>query len=93
MSNKLYDGQKVMYKSETGSILGPFTVVLGGDDGTPGLWYLNRDPAGPGDWGDHVHGIVGDEIITVGWETRYGRTPLAIDESRIIPEVLFFGHK
>jgi hypothetical protein len=73
------DGEKVLYLSETGKLLGPFTLYLY-DDGTPGLSYVDprKGSLYPEDDGNHVRGIVGDRIITVG-SPEYGR----IDPRRI----------
>lgn len=51
-------GDLVLYESTTGKLLGPFEVWEVDDEG-PDIWI----PAG----GNHVHGIIGDRIVTIGW--------------------------
>lgn len=74
------DGDIVMYESTTGKLLGPFEVYF--DENGPDLFGY-KDPAMVAEYGDnyfgeHVHGIIGDRVITVGWPKDW-----RIDPSRL----------
>ena len=67
-NHQFREEEKVMYLSETGKLLGPFTFVGLHDDEAPFLLYAAPGHGkGPHYDGNHVHAIVGDQIVTVGW--------------------------
>ena len=79
---KFKDGDQVLYLTDNSKLLGPFEVSHY-DDGSAGLYYRHPDKVAVygEDWyGEHVHAIVHDRIVLVGWP-KDG----AIDPARFRP--------